>query len=400
MDVDGICSLLLQTTLFEHLERERVRELVAAGTQRTAPAETMLFHEGDRCDSVFVILEGAVDVFKLGTDNNEVLLNTLGPGAHFGELALLRGGHRTASVRTILPTALFVLGRDEFLGALMQSQAALSGTLAGLVDLVLESSDRVVEAADRRRQLAVELELQRHRAISQMVTGVAHELNTPLGIANSASSMVAEIIEDLNRAQAPKADALEDLSSSVDLMQRNIRRAARLIDSFKRLSVRQMTRTPESIDDLPTLIEEVITLLNLRNPSTGIRIRFVHALPPEDRSWYGVPGFVSQVLENLVSNAERYAYPYGEGEVVVELSATAEHYVIDVRDEGVGIPEDVQSRIFDPFFTTGRSRGGTGLGLAIARNTVTEGLGGTMTVASTLGEGTVFTFTLERSMAR
>jgi signal transduction histidine kinase len=402
MNTEGVCELLSRTRLFSDFEPGRLGELVASGHVEQAPSGRVLFSEGDASESVYVVLEGAVEVFKLDTSGDEVQLNTLGAGAIFGELALFGAGRRTANVRTILPTSLFSLNRGPFVDVLAQSRAALSGTLAGMVELVLESSERLVKAVDQQRRVSAEVELQRHRSIAQMVTGVAHELNTPLGVVNSAADLVAEtltpeLVEQLVQLQPGRRAALEDLLAAARMIKRNLTRADHLIESFKRLSVRQITHTPEQVSDLTTVFEEIVTLLNLRHRATRLRVRFEHALDLDQRSWYGAPGHVSQVLENLVNNAQHHAYRSGEGEVAVRLEATPSHYVVHVKDKGGGIPEPIQRRIFEPFFTTGRARGGSGLGLAIVHATVTEGLHGTIRVSSTSSEGTVFSFTMARA---
>ena len=106
--------------------------------------------------------------------------------------------------------------------------------------------------------------------------------------------------------------------------------------------------------------------------------------------WLGYPGSLSQVLLNLLSNAQRYA----GGRVEVTLTAQEEDYVVVVRDFGQGIPAENLPRIFEPFFTTGRAKGGSGLGLSIVYTIVTAHLKGTIAVASEAGQGTTVTLSL------
>jgi len=110
--------------------------------------------------------------------------------------------------------------------------------------------------------------------------------------------------------------------------------------------------------------------------------------------WLGYPGHLSQVILNLIANAERYAYDGQAGIVdvlvsVSQLQDTPEFRIV-VRDYGKGIPKENLALIFEAFFTTGRSKGGTGLGLSIVRNIVGSVFAGTITCESTLGEGTAF----------
>ncbi|MDF1665592.1 MAG: HAMP domain-containing sensor histidine kinase, partial [Planctomycetota bacterium] len=107
--------------------------------------------------------------------------------------------------------------------------------------------------------------------------------------------------------------------------------------------------------------------------------------------WEGYPGFLTQVLMNLLSNTERYAFGKDQaGKVVIKLERGTSTFALTVSDNGAGIAEKDMSKIFEPFFTTGRKQGGTGLGLSISWNLVTEALKGTLSVESTLGEGSAF----------
>jgi signal transduction histidine kinase len=95
------------------------------------------------------------------------------------------------------------------------------------------------------------------------------------------------------------------------------------------------------------------------------------------------------VLLNLLSNAERYAYPgHGGGRVEIVLSGDDSSFGLIVRDFGRGIPAADLDRVWEPFFTTGRSLGGSGLGLAVVNSLVTDGMHGTVEITSEPGMGT------------
>ncbi|MCW5868614.1 MAG: HAMP domain-containing histidine kinase [Candidatus Eremiobacteraeota bacterium] len=108
----------------------------------------------------------------------------------------------------------------------------------------------------------------------------------------------------------------------------------------------------------------------------------------------GYPGSLSQVLLNLLSNAQRYAYPEQSGEVKIGLSADQSSYCVTVRDFG---PRNLR-RAFEPFFTTGRGKGGSGLGLSIVHTIVTAHLKGTISLDSRPGEGTTVSLSLPREV--
>src|SRR5262249_46324640 len=119
-----------------------------------------------------------------------------------------------------------------------------------------------------------------------------------------------------------------------------------------------------------------------------IGVDFDNRLPDGAGAWVGYRGYLSQILLNLLTNVERYAYPAGQGgKVAVALGLEgAEHFALEVRDFGRGIPAANQERVFEPFFTTGRGAGGTGLGLTIVYNLVTTALKGRITLNSVEGQ--------------
>jgi anti-sigma regulatory factor (Ser/Thr protein kinase) len=120
---------------------------------------------------------------------------------------------------------------------------------------------------------------------------------------------------------------------------------------------------------------------------------------PAARAWVGYRVCLSQVVLNLLTNIQRYAYPEGAGgdvEIIVAADGPqlSPYFVVSVRDFGRSIQAADLSRVFEPFFTTGRQKGGTGLGLAIVRNLVADGLQGSVELTSRPDEGTVVTLRL------
>jgi signal transduction histidine kinase len=206
-------------------------------------------------------------------------------------------------------------------------------------------------------------------------------------------------------AHDPKArGAIEDVREAIDLIEGNIRRAHKLVQDFKQLSVGQIRDTKETLD-LVAVVDEVVGLFKINARQAKLTIEVHHELPDAaSRAWLGYRGFLSQVLLNLMTNIERYAYPDGKGgrvEILVAADGRRadEWFVITVSYFGRGIAADDLPRIFEPFFTTGRGKGGTGLGMAIVQNIVTTALKGQIEVASTLGTGTKVTLRFPRTIS-
>lgn len=258
------------------------------------------------------------------------------------------------------------------------------------------STLKLQERLASERLLREKMYHERMESIATMVTGVAHELNTPLGIVRSSVDMMVEltqaILEDDGSDPEDSEANRDDMAASRDLIVRNLERAQRLIGSFKQLSASQLADDRQTTN-LSRLLRDCMETCGpmLRKKS------ITWSLDDEGvtTTWDGFPGHLSQVILNLVQNAERYAYEAGDdGTLELVLRERPGGFSIVFRDRGKGVPEEILPRIFDPFVTSGRAAGGTGLGMAISRNIVTNLLGGDIQCESTPGEGTTFAIEL------
>ena len=327
----------------------------------------------------------------------EVELAQFHAGSFFGELSLIDTEPRSASATAVEPSELFLLGRLAFQGLLAGAHPMFKDLLAGLSTKIRNSNVQYFELRLQKERLRAQAEIERHRSISQMVAGVAHEINTPLGIVNNAASLITEMLTPQTiptlAKDAHAEEVLTDLHDAATLIQSNIRRAARLVESFKNLSVRNVTDCKEVVD-LGALTEEAVGLYRLKARQSRLLLEVIDELGETDRTWDGYPGRFSQIILNLLTNIDRYAYPEGQGgkvRVVVSRendTSEASRFSVVVEDFGCGIPQEDLPKVFNAFFTTGRAKGGTGLGLAIVHNLVTSALQGTVRIDSEPGQGT------------
>jgi signal transduction histidine kinase len=398
-----LADTLRRMPFLAHLGDAVLLELAAAGVRMRVPAGAVLFEQGAVADEWFVLLSGRVHILRRLDDRREPLrLSEVGAGEFFGEVALLDGGVRSASAVAVDASELFVLKRESFLWLLAVSPDLIQEVFRNLTGQIRDTTERLYRDEIEAHKLQADLERERHRALAQLVAGVAHEINTPIGIANTAASLIARGVASPALARAatdPDAKVeLEDIAEAVRLLESNVARASRLIQSFKSLSVAEASEQIES-HSLPQVVAEAVDLFspNARRARLDVRV-VAEGLPAEAHAWTGRRGHLTQVLLNLLTNVERYAYPDGAGGVVeIRLTLEAGSVSVSVRDSGRGIAPDDLPRVFDPFFTTGRGRGGSGLGMAIVRNLVTAGLGGNVGIESELGVGTVVTVTLPRA---
>jgi len=257
---------------------------------------------------------------------------------------------------------------------------------------------------ENERLVRDESELARHRSVAQMVAGVAHELNTPLGIIHTAAGLLGKWMQSAPMTALAQTEEgrmmAEDLTDATGLITRNALRAHKLVQDFKKVSVNQITDVREPCR-LTDVMAETLNLFAVTSRRSPIQVTVHNMLADPTGPWTGYPGALSQVLLNLLGNVQRYAYAEGTGGRVEltladEGSAPDGDYRISVRDFGQGIAPEHLPRIFEPFFTTGRSRGGSGLGMTIVHTLVTAQMKGGIQVESTPGAGTTVTITLPR----
>jgi signal transduction histidine kinase len=400
-------QVLQQVPFFSQLPADQITELARTGHTIHLPADQIVCHEGELSDSMYVILAGTVSVYRRNQAGHRVDFRQYGVGDYFGELSLLDSKPRTASVACLTDCELFVLEQRVFRELLTAQPSLIFSVLAAVTDRIRDQIETRYQIELANQALEAQGEIERHRSIAQMVAGVAHELNTPLGITNTAVDMLAK------RLNRPEVAALftndsqtqrlfDNIQEATTLAQRNIARAHSLIQDFKKISVNQLVDTPQK-EKLAELVACTIDLFKINARQAKLTIEIDNQLPANNQEWFGYPGHLTQVLLNLLTNIERYAYESGVGgRVDILLSAAniqpTPTFTLTVRDYGHGIAPENLEKVFEPFFTTGRSKGGTGLGLAIVHNIVTAALKGEITLNSTPGEGSTFHITFPQEV--
>jgi len=300
-----------------------------------------------------------------------------------------------ATVTAVEDTELLVIDRSLLLELVrFSSPEEVVEIFSALNEQVRTAQELEFEHTLARRILSAQLEAEKQRALTEMVASVAHEINTPLGIINTAVSIMARELASPKEVTIQRA---ADIAESLELMQRNVERAQRLVQDFKKVSVSQL-KDEKELFDISAAVEETVNLVLVSLKRSQIGVNFVNRLAFEQKSWVGYRGMLSQILINLLTNTERHAYPNGVGgnvDVIIDL-ADDKHYRLTVQDYGKGISKEDQSHIFEPLFTTARSNGGTGLGLAIVHNLVVNSLKGEISLRPDLQKGTAFQVVIPR----
>lgn len=257
--------------------------------------------------------------------------------------------------------------------------------------------------ADLRQTQDDLIQYEKLASLGQLVAGVAHEINTPVGIAlTTASSMSAEAKEfseaatsgTLLRSQFDRFVAR--IAEGSQLLQTNLNRAAELVYSFKQVAVDQTSGDRRTFP-LDTWLSELLTSLGPVLRRTGHEVTLEC---PEGLSMDTYPGALAQVFTNLVMNAVSHAYDEDQaGYMKLRVEKSRQGWLrFTFSDTGRGIPVENHEKIFEPFFTTGRASGSTGLGLHIVYNLVTNSLQGNIHLESEVGRGTAFIIDLPQSV--
>lgn len=309
--------------------------------------------------------------------------------------------------------------RDDFM---LVDSAGLYCGVGTVLDLLKAMERRVGQRNRVLRQALVELkesqvqllQSEKMASLGQMVAGVAHELNTPLGYVTNNLQLLRELslpLLDLAAAQAALADCLADPACTEERLAGALQMAAErrqqaapemLAEDLQQLfadtnyglgqiaelvvGLKDFARLDRAMSEAVDLNDCVRSALLIARNNLKDKAEVLQQLG-ELPAVVCAPSQINQVLLNLLNNAAQAIDGYGR--IQVKSWAEAEHVLISVEDSGRGMSAAVQQRIFDPFFTTKPVGQGTGLGLSISFKIVQDH-GGSLRVASELGRGTRF----------
>ncbi|CAN2050403.1 hypothetical protein GMMP1_930014 [Candidatus Magnetomoraceae bacterium gMMP-1] len=260
---------------------------------------------------------------------------------------------------------------------------------------VIERTAKLKESVEMLKSTQAKLvQSEKMAALGDLVGGVAHEINTPVGIGVTAASHLEEKTRECNAlfefGKLKRSDLetyLKTASSSAEMILSNLRRAASLIQSFKQVAVDRANEV-KRIFNLKEYIDDVLLSLRPKLKKTQHRINITC---PEDIKLNSYPGALSQIVTNLIVNTLIHGFEnIDSGEINFDISEERDIILFKYQDNGKGIEPNNLNKIFDPFFTTKRGRGGSGLGMHIVYNLVTQTIGGSIECISTPGKGTCF----------
>ncbi len=264
-----------------------------------------------------------------------------------------------------------------------------------------EQSEReLLESMHHLEQTRKELiESEKLAALGGLVAGVAHEINTPVGIAVSTASYLSErtqaaqIVWREGRFEpAAQQQYFSDAQESARLLLSNAERVARLVANFRQLAVDRVGEERRPFD-LRACVDDTLRDLQPRLDEAGVAL---HVDVPAGIAMDSYPVALAQVLTNLTVNALQHAFTAGGSIAITARLGDDDAVHLRLRDDGQGIDAALRDRVFEPFFTTRRMLGGTGLGLYIVNQLVTRQLGGTVVLEAATSRGSCFDMRLPR----
>ena len=321
-------------------------------------------------------------------------------------------GELTQSVQKITRATDFhplpVVTHDE-VGSLTESFNTMIRVIqAHETDLERKVDERTIELRHRTSELQTTIaelkdtqsslvQAEKMASLGQLVAGIAHEINTPLGVGVTAASSLKEETGQLEKlfhekqlGKAALKNYLERAVTIGDMLETNLNRAAELIQNFKMVAADRSNAHRRTI----LLSEYVNRIIDSLSPKLKQTDHKLVLEIPDELEVETYPGELAQVITNFIMNAILHAFEdRSSGTMTLSILQEDTLWHLNFRDNGRGISEENLKKIFEPFFTTKRGHGGTGLGLHIVFNIVKTNLQGEISCESAQGEGTQFHLT-------
>ena len=257
----------------------------------------------------------------------------------------------------------------------------------------IEKKTSELEASQKRV-----VEAEKMASLATLVSGIAHEINTPVGLSITAISHFIDetklLKSDYDKELMDEEEFknyLQNSTQMADIVFKNLVRSAKLIEDFKQLSVN--LNNDEKVEiNVKSYIDEILLTLDKKLAKTNVS---VETSIEETLQITTYADALMQIFSNFILNSLTHAFKDIENpQIKIEIKKKNDRMIINYSDNGVGMDENHLKKIFDPFYTTKRGAGNTGLGMHVVYNLVVQKLEGSIEVTSKLNEGLHFSITL------
>ena len=376
---------LLQTA-FPDLSPNHIAELSQAANEQTYPTNFEICREGDEGSTMFILDSGEVDIIVHADDNQEILVDTLGHGSYFGEMAFLGETTRMATVRTRNECRVYEIGQSSFMSIARTNPSLLSTLLRQIIGHIRRTDRAVINELNHKnaalKKTFADLEEQEQLRTKFIVT-LSHELRTPLtsirgylGLVNQGAMQGASL-----------QVALESITRNVEIMVGHTNDLLFLYEMHPKAPEFEYLSLPD------IMIEALNTARDtMQDEATAVSLDISSDITTVYADHQGLVLAIRAIIEN--------AFKYSPDNQPITLRAfrKGEDICIAIEDQGIGIDEKHYEKIFEPFYRVEKEGGtqlfpGLGIGLTIAKFMVDRHQG-KIEVSGELGKGSTFTICL------
>ncbi len=367
--------------LFDNLSREELGRIGKKTEVLEFKENEVVCVENKRSDSMYFIYSGEVSISQ-----KDVAFAHLETGDFFGEMSLITGRKRNATVTTMVPSVLFEVSAIVFDSLFKKSPTVMHNLLLTYDTRLRRHNNVVVGQFLKLKHQYDELEDSHNRlllsdkmaSIGLLTAGIAHEINNPLFVITGYLNLLNESL----KAGEVSTKELEEIAEKLNTASKSIVKLVSGIKTFARID-----ETAPVLIDLNFAIQESLNLVAFLYKQENIELQT--SLTEASPMILGNIGKLQQVLMNLFSNAKDAMESSKAKVISVETYEQESAAVIEVNDTGSGIaPADIK-RVFSRAFTTKPVGKGSGMGLDLVRKLVKE-MDGSISVKSELSNGTTF----------
>jgi signal transduction histidine kinase len=380
-------DLLKKVYFFADLSESEFKKMASVCHKESIAAGGIVFLEGSAADKFYIVISGAVEVWKDYNKANAEMLAVHGPGHLFGEMALIDDKPRSATIVAGAPTMLLNIRRNEFQKIVKENASIALSILRSISEMVRKSNESFVEGL---REQNTELErankelketqgelirAEKLSAVGKFSSLILHDIRNPLSILRGYAEMILLHPQDTEKMKRN----VQKIISEAD---RTNRIASELLD-YARGEIRLNISVVDVEEFVAQFIESIADKFNTLKIGIKTQLQFKGKLLLDRERMF-------RIFTNLATNSAKAMTKGGEFSIA---NYEKDHYLyFDVADSGEGMNEETLKKIFEPFFSVSKS-GGTGLGMSIVKSII-EAHDGILTVASKEFEGTTFTFAL------
>ena len=380
---------LRQVYFFKSLQDTEVNEIEKICHEQVYPEGSVIFKEDDKPDNFYIVVEGAVEVWKNYSQESEDLLAVHGPGNFFGEMALIDDLARSATVVTKATTKLLFIAKDDF-DILIQENVSVAYSIMKSISQIIRNSNESFVANLHKRNKELEkankelkeaqdelLKAERLSTLGKFSSMIIHDIKNPISIIKSYAEMIPLNIDDKMKTKKSSSNIIREAERLNHL-------AGELLD-YSRGELR-LNYSVATIENLITLVLNTLSVkTEKKNITVTKQLVFDGAIVVDFER-------IFRVLMNTIDNACKAMSQ--NGKLFIKVSLEDDKIVFLIKDDGEGMTSDVMERVFEPFYSSS-NQGGTGLGMLVVKNVV-EAHKGKLRLKSAVGEGTEVEIILPR----